>query len=125
MEKLALVAAGGALGAVLRWQGVAWVSRLTGEGFWGTAFVNVTGCFLMGIVAVLMLEAMPGTWGRWAPFAMTGVLGAFTTFSAFSLDTLALVERDRAGTAVANVLGSVTLSILALWLGARLARGMA
>ena len=123
MEKLALVAAGGALGAVLRWQGAAWAGRLTGEGFLGTAFVNVTGSFVMGALAVLMLET-PGAWSRWAPFAITGVLGAYTTFSAFSLDTLYLVERGRAGAAAGYVLGSVALSVLGLWLGLRLARAV-
>lgn len=118
------VAAGGALGALLRYLGAAWVGRITGEGFLGTAFVNVTGSFVMGALAVLMMEAFPGSWGRWAPFAMTGVLGAYTTFSAFSLDTLFLVERGRLGVAAAYVGGSVALSILGLWLGFRLARAL-
>lgn len=124
MEKLVLVAAGGAVGAVLRWQGAAWVARLTGEGFLGTAFVNVSGSFVMGALAVVMIEAMPGSWGRWAPFAMTGVLGAYTTFSAFSLDTLYLVERGRVGAAGAYIAGSVALSVLGLGLGLRLARAI-
>jgi fluoride exporter len=124
MEKLAMVALGGAVGAVLRWVGAAWVGRLTGEGFLGTAFVNVTGSFVMGSLAVLMMEAMPGSWGRWAPFAMTGLLGAYTTFSAFSLDTLFLIERGRLATAAGYVGGSVACSILGLWLGFRLARAL-
>ncbi|HET7409716.1 MAG TPA: fluoride efflux transporter CrcB [Paracoccaceae bacterium] len=125
MEKLAMVALGGALGAVLRWLGAGWVGRLTGEGWLGTAFVNVTGSFVMGVLAVLMMERMPGSWGRFAPFLMTGVLGGFTTFSAFSLDTLSLVERGRVGVAAAYVAGSVALSLLALFAGLRLARGLA
>jgi CrcB protein len=124
MEKLAMIALGGALGAVLRWAAAGSVGRLTGEGWLGTAFVNVTGSFVMGALAVLMMEALPGSWGRWAPFAMTGVLGAYTTFSAFSLDTLFLVERGRLGVAAGYVAGSVALSILGLWLGFRLARWM-
>jgi CrcB protein len=124
MEKLAMVALGGALGAVLRWLAAGSVGRLTGEGWLGTVFVNVSGSFVMGMLAVLMMEALPGSWGRWAPFAMTGVLGAYTTFSAFSLDTLFLVERGRMGVAAGYVAGSVALSILGLWLGFRLARWM-
>ncbi len=123
MEKLAMVAVGGAIGAVLRLLGAGWVGRLTGEGWLGTAFVNVAGCFAMGVLAVLMMERMPGSWGRFAPFAMTGVLGGFTTFSAFSLDTLYLIERGRHAAAAGYVAGSVVLSVLGLFLGLKLARG--
>ncbi len=122
MEKLAMVAAGGAIGAVLRLLGVGLVGRLTGEGWLGTAFVNVAGSFIMGLLAVLMMERLPGSWGRLAPFAMTGVLGGFTTFSAFSLDTLFLIERGRIAVAAFYVAGSVALSILGLFLGLKLAR---
>jgi CrcB protein len=124
MEKLAMVAAGGAIGAVLRLAGAGWVGRLTGEGWLGTAFVNVAGSFAMGLIAVLMIERLPDGWGRLAPFAMTGVLGGFTTFSAFSLDTLYLVERGRHLAAAAYVGGSVALSVLALFLGLKLGRGL-
>jgi CrcB protein len=124
MEKLLMVALGGGLGAVLRWVAADWAGRLAGDGFWGTAFVNVTGSFVMGVLAVIMIEAWPGGWGRWAPFAMTGVLGGYTTFSAFSLDTLFLIERGRLGEAAGYVAASVVLSILALFLGLKLARGL-
>ena len=117
-----MVALGGAIGAVLRWFGAAWVGRMAGEGFLGTVFVNVTGSFVMGGLAILMMEAFPGSWGRYAPFAMTGVLGAYTTFSAFSLDTLFLIERGRVGVAAGYIAGSVVLSIFGLWLGLRLTR---
>lgn len=122
MEKLSLIAIGGAIGAVARWQGAALVDRLTGEAWAGTLFVNMAGSVLMGALAVLMMEAYPGSWGRFAPFAMTGVLGAFTTFSAFSLDTLSLIERGRFEMAAAYVVGSVLLSVAGLWLGLRFAR---
>jgi fluoride exporter len=122
MEKLAMVALGGAAGAVLRWLGAGWVGRLTGEGWLGTAFVNVAGSFAMGVLAVVMMERLPGSWGRFAPFAMTGVLGGFTTFSAFSLDTLFLIERGRLAVAAGYVSGSVGLSVLGLVLGLKLAR---
>jgi fluoride exporter len=123
MEKLVMVALGGGIGAVLRLLGAGWVGRVTGEGFLGTAFVNVTGSFVMGVLAVLMMERLAGSWGRFAPFMMTGVLGAYTTFSAFSLDTLHLIERGRLAAATGYVAGSVALSILGLLLGLKLARG--
>jgi len=124
MEKLSFIALGGAIGAVLRWQGTTLIHRLTGEVWAGTLFVNIAGSIIMGALAVLMLESFPGSWGRHAPFAMTGVLGAFTTFSAFSLDTLSLIERGRLDIAAGYVAGSVLLSVAGLWLGVRLVRGV-
>jgi CrcB protein len=115
---LLLAALGGALGAALRLLSTVGAARLLGAGFpYGTLFVNVAGSLAMGVAAGLLLERSGDPSGRLAPFLMTGVLGGFTTFSAFSLDALTLMERGRAGAAVAYAGGSVLLSILALWLG--------
>ena len=121
--KLIMVAAGGALGASLRYLCVAWATRAFGTGFpAGTLIVNVVGSLLMGVLAVALMERFPGGWGRYAPFVMTGVLGGFTTFSAFSLDALYLIERGRHAAAALYIGGSVALSIAALWAGLALAR---
>ena len=123
MEKLALVAAGGAAGASLRFLTVGWASRAFGGGFpAGTMIVNVVGSFVMGICAVVMMERLSGSWGRFSPLIMTGLLGGFTTFSAFSLDSLYLIERGRLGAGALYVGGSVALSIGALALGLIAAR---
>ena len=124
IEKLLLVAAGGALGAVLRFLSVGWFARWTGEAAFGTLFVNVVGSLLMGIAAVLLLERAPDALSRFAPFVMAGTLGGFTTFSAFSLDALRLYESGRLAMAAGYVGGSVALSILALILGVVLARAV-
>lgn len=119
---IAAVAIGGAIGAVLR-HGVVSASRGLVPGLpVGTMIVNVVGCLLMGFLAVLLMERLPGVFGRFAPFLMTGVLGGFTTFSAFSLDALFLIERGRFMVAATYVIGSVVLSVAALWLGMVLAR---
>jgi CrcB protein len=119
------VAAGGAIGASMRWLLVRWAGQALGTAFpYGTLIVNVGGSLAMGIVAVLMTEKFPGSWGRFSPFLMTGVLGGFTTFSAFSLDALFLIERGRNLAAVGYIGGSVALSILGLWAGLTLARGV-
>jgi CrcB protein len=118
------VALGGALGATLRFAFGAWTQRTLGGGFpWGTLGVNVIGGFLMGVLAVVLVERMAAP--RLAPLLMTGVLGGFTTFSAFSLDTLLMLERGEAAKAALYVAASVALSIGALWAGATLARGAA
>ena len=125
IEKLALIAAGGAIGAVARFLAAAWFGRLVGAGFMGTMFVNIVGSFAMGVLAVLLIEKMIGGWGRLAPFMMTGMLGAFTTFSAFSLDALNLIERGRMAAAAGYICGSVVLSVLALLAGLAMARAVA
>ena len=119
------VAAGGAIGASLRYLLAGWVGRALGHGFpWGTLAVNVLGSAVMGVCAVLLMERFPGAWGRYAPFLMTGVLGGFTTFSAFSLDALYLIERGRMGAVALYVGGSVILCIIGLWLGLAAARAV-
>ncbi len=119
------VAAGGAIGASLRWLIVRWSGHALGLDFpYGTLIVNVLGSLVMGVAAVAMMERFPGSWGRLSPFLMTGVLGGFTTFSAFSLDALFLIERGRNLAAVAYIGGSVALSIAGLWAGLALARGV-
>ena len=119
------VAAGGAIGATLRWAIVRWSGHVLGLAFpYGTLIVNVLGSLVMGVAAVAMMERFPGSWGRFAPFMMTGILGGFTTFSAFSLDALFLIERGRNLAAASYIGGSVLLSIAGLWAGLALARGV-
>ncbi|MGA2029158.1 MAG: fluoride efflux transporter CrcB [Verrucomicrobiota bacterium] len=115
------VAIGGALGSMGRY----WLSGLVaarfGETFpWGTLVINVTGSFLIGIFAGF---ATPE--GRLDPqsrvfatqFLMIGICGGYTTFSAFSLQTLNLL-RDREWLyAGGNVILSVVLCMIAVWLG--------
>ena len=124
MIPVAAVAAGGAIGAVLRHLGVRWLSHAVPGFPWGTLVVNVVGSLVMGLLAVALMERFPGSWGRFAPFLMTGVLGGFTTFSAFSLDALLLIERGRMLAASGYVAGSVGLSVLALWAGLALGRAV-
>ena len=122
MDKIALVAAGGAIGATLRYLAAGWLGRAAGELALGTLFVNVAGSFLMGALAVLLVSKAPDASARLAPFLMAGILGGFTTFSAFSLDAFRLYEEGRMATAAAYVGGSVILSIAALFAGIALMR---
>ena len=120
LATLAQVALGGALGASARYlTGVA-TRHLFGLGFpWGTLTVNILGSLLMGLLVVALAKKGGN---HFAPFLLVGVLGGFTTFSSFSLDAVALWERGETGAAAAYVLGSVMLSILALFAGMALMR---
>lgn len=124
MEKILLVAAGGGLGAVLRFLCAGWIGRWFGEAALGTAFVNVLGSFAMGVLTVVVLEKAPETLARLSPLLIAGLLGGFTTFSAFSLDAIRLFESGRLAAAAGYVGGSVILAIIGLFAGVSLARSL-
>jgi CrcB protein len=119
------VGAGGALGAMARHG----LNHLVHQRWLASVFpigifvVNVTGSFLIGVIAGALAS------GRWSlglearTFLVVGVLGGFTTFSSFSLDTLTLLKDGHTGQASWNVVGQVGLSLLGAWAGFRLAGG--
>lgn len=118
------IAAGGALGALLRHYLGGNVQALAGPGFpWGTLLVNVSGCLAMGALYVLLVER-PESAGAWRAGLMIGLLGAYTTFSAFSIETLALVEAGHTLRAAGYVLCSIVLSLAACWAGLVAARAL-
>lgn len=124
MTHVLLVAAGGAIGSVLRYlTGVA-ALRLMGPNFpWGTLTVNVVGGLLIGLFAELIARKFGAT-AELRLFLITGCLGGFTTFSAFSLDAVALVERGEPVLAGIYIGASVLLSVLAVFAGLALVRAM-
>lgn len=124
ISTIGAVAAGGAFGATARYGINIMTFQWLGSGFpYATLFVNVLGCFLMGVLIAAMAHL-------WQPsqeiklFLTTGFLGAFTTFSAFSLDFVTLFERGEIVAAGCYALLSVVLSILALFAGLMLIRMM-
>ncbi|HEU5150805.1 MAG TPA: CrcB family protein, partial [Iamia sp.] len=115
---LAVVAAGGTVGALARWAIVATWPTATGGAGWGTLAVNLTGCLLLGVLAA-----------RVAPDSLlrlglgTGVLGGFTTFSTLAVETDRGIAADRPalalGLLLATLVGGVGLALLGGRLGAR------
>jgi CrcB protein len=123
MLNLIVVFIGGGLGSSARWGLSGLVANLVGERFpWGTILNNVTGSFVIGLFATIS-----GPDGRWlAPswfrqFFVFGICGGYTTFSSFSLQTLNLVNGGEWFRAGANVVLSVVLCLLGVWLGHSLA----
>jgi fluoride exporter len=117
---VAVVASGGALGALGRWT-VAEALPHGPSGFpWATLLANVTGCFLIGGLMVLVIERWPER-RLVRPFWGTGVLGGFTTFSTYAVDTRALVAADHVGAAVGYVVGTLLVGLVAVVAGMRLA----
>jgi len=122
VQQLLAVAGGGALGAVLRFGLSNSVYRIMGRDFpYGTIVVNTLGSLLMGLLFVFLVERMAVS-AEWRAAIFVGLLGAFTTFSAFSFETLALLNEGETLKALANIVLSVMLCLLATWLGMTLAR---
>lgn len=117
MSQLIIIAAGGAVGAMLRFLVSNGVYAVTGRDFpYGTLTVNVLGSLLMGVLYVLLVERVAFA-VEWRAFLMIGVLGAFTTFSAFSIETMLLIESGEHLRALLNMLMSVVLCVMATWVG--------
>jgi fluoride exporter len=122
MRLLVWAMVGGALGSGARHLVNVGMGRLLGAGFpWWTLFVNVSGCFLMGVLIEALALKFQGSQDL-RTFLATGVLGGYTTFSAFSMDFSHLMQRHDHLQAVLYLAGSVALSILALYAGLWLTR---
>ncbi|MSQ61860.1 MAG: fluoride efflux transporter CrcB [Dehalococcoidia bacterium] len=117
-----LIALAGGLGAVSRFALDQWIGRrLPGQFPWGTFAINVSGSFVLGLLFTLLTERyVANTTFRLS--LTTGFLGAYTTFSTFALETNRLWGSGAQGLAAVNVAGSVAAALLAVWLGAALAR---
>jgi CrcB protein len=120
---IAGIAVGGALGALARYGLDEAIGRRAGSFPWGILVVNITGAFLIGfMVEALEPRFEDSTWVRTA--VITGFLGAYTTFSTLSLDTYRLLDAGRVGLALANSVGSLTLGVIAVWLGLKAGRAV-
>jgi CrcB protein len=117
------VAFGSAIGGLLRYALSRLMEPWSGDFPFGTLLVNVLGCFVLGYFGTLTLQG-----GRYEVsdnlrlFVMVGLCGGFTTFSSFSLQTLSLLREDAWGRALANVVVSVLMCLLAVSAGHLLAQ---
>lgn len=129
MTKLICVLLGGAVGTGCRY-GLSLFIQSVGNGQnadgktpfpYATFLINVTGSFVIGLLAELFSVKVPVSPVIRAAL-ITGVLGGYTTFSSFSLETLSLLRDGKWLPACVNAVGSVVLGLLAVWLGVRLAQ---
>ncbi|MEW1645187.1 MULTISPECIES: fluoride efflux transporter CrcB [unclassified Streptomyces] len=118
---VAVVALGGAIGAVARYAAsLRWPAQ--DGGFpWTTFAINVVGCAVIGVFMVVITDV-------WAahrlvrPFFGTGVLGGFTTFSTYAVDIQKLVDAGHPRTALAYLAATLLAALTAVWLGVTAAR---
>ena len=110
------VAIGGALGAISRYFLQNIIQKLSNCSFpTGTLFVNVIGCFILGIIISYDNEHIISL--SFKSFMIFGLLGGFTTFSAFGFETFSFLKDGQLLFASINILASVFLSIIGIWLG--------
>ncbi|GGK81261.1 fluoride efflux transporter CrcB [Mangrovihabitans endophyticus] len=118
---LGAIAAGGALGALGRYAiAQAWTPA-PGQVPWATFATNVSGCFLIGVLMVLITEV----WSAHRlirPFLGVGVLGGYTTFSTYAVEVRALVASGAARTGLFYLAGTVVAALAAVYAGVTLAR---
>jgi len=113
-----IVALGGALGAGGRFWVREYLPSITGTEFpFSTMLVNVSGCFLSGLV-YMWLETSGTSWSSdKSLFFFVGLLGAFTTFSAFALDSLLLFQQQQMFKLALNIGGNCLLCLLCVFVG--------
>jgi CrcB protein len=119
---IALVAAGGALGAAARYVVSTLILRAASTSFpAGTFLVNLTGCIIFGVIIgaaehrfVLSPEARV--------FLLVGVLGGFTTFSSYAFESVALMQDGQVAAAAFNIAGQVVAGLAGLWIAYAVAR---
>ncbi len=110
------IALGGAAGSLLRYLVGGAVQRMSAGGFpIGTMFVNVSGCFLIGILVRQFLNMQISPELR--ALLIVGFCGGYTTFSTFSAETLGLIEGGEYGRAAGYVTLSVVLCLTATLMG--------
>ena len=113
---LVLIALGGAVGSLLRYLIGGTIQRSSASGFpIGTMFVNVAGCFLIGIFVRFLLNMQESAELR--ALLVIGFCGGFTTFSTFSFETVGLIEGGEYARAATYVLGSAVLCTVATFAG--------
>jgi fluoride exporter len=118
-----LAAIGGALGALARW-GLSEAIPSPGGWPWATLLVNITGCFLLGMLLAVLGGRSPQP--AWVPpFVGVGILGGYTTYSTFAVEVVVLVDDGAPALAAGYLLLSIAGGIAAVAAGALTGRRVA
>lgn len=119
-KHIMVVAAGGALGAVLRYLNAKLFTHIFGTPLpWATLIVNVVGCFLMGVAYMLLLDKYPAS-DSLRLFIMMGLLGALTTWSTFSMESVLMLSYGELAKGFTYIVLTIILCFLAFFIGMKL-----
>ena len=118
MRTVMAVGVAGFIGAIVRYGIDGLIVQKSGGSFpWGTFVVNISGSFALGLLFAVLVEGRVAV-APWIRTATTvGLVGAFTTFSTLTLETFRLVEDGSYLLAAANAVGSLTIGLVAVYLG--------
>jgi fluoride exporter len=117
MRILLLIGAGGFIGSVARYLTQQGISKILPIVFpFGTFIVNITGCFLIGVLYAFS-DRNNVLSNEWRLFLTTGFCGGFTTFSTFSMESYSLIREEQYFYFALYAGLSVVLGILATFLG--------
>lgn len=117
------VSLGAVSGALSRYYLSLWFVQRFGVSFpYGTFFINITGCFLMGLIFTLATETVITITPEVRLLIATGFLGSYTTFSTYGLDTVSLISAKRFIPALIYGVGSAIVGIISVKLGIELVR---
>jgi len=121
---LILVGIGGLFGSILRYLVAVFFARQAASAFpYGTLFVNLAGCFLIGILFALSEKGNVLS-PEWRILLTTGFCGGFTTFSTFSYESIRLIQDGEIFLVSVYVAGSVVVGLVSTWLGMLLVRSL-
>jgi CrcB protein len=117
------IALGGAIGSVARFLAGYYIGAAFGSAFpYATLLVNVLGSLFLGVIGTLTVEK-PGTIDPAMRLLLTtGFAGGLTTFSALAFESLELYQRGDTGLAVGNIGLNLLVGLIAVWVGAVIAR---
>jgi CrcB protein len=120
---IAAIAIGGGLGTVIRY--LLSEAFPAGQGFpWAIFVINVTGCFVLGLLMVCLLDVWPPR-RLLRPFLAIGLIGGYTTFSTYAAGIVTLIRQHALALAAAYALASVVAGLVAVWCGSTAARRLA
>jgi CrcB protein len=121
-DKYLLVLFGGGVGALARYIVGTAIAERVGTRFpsAGTMVINVTGSFLIGFLMTILTRRLAHP--NWRLLLVVGFLGGYTTFSSFEYETLQAIESGAMWIGFLNVVGSVVLGYLAVWIGSAIAK---
>ena len=122
--KYLMVGIGGFLGAIARFWVGNYVGGKMGVRFpYGTFLINISGSFVIGL-SLALLTAKVNWSPNWRYLIPVGFIGAYTTFSTFEYETLVRIQDGQFMTGSLNVILSVLVGFVAVWLGVMAGRAL-
>lgn len=118
MKQIMLIGIGSGFGGIFRYLLSITVHKFLSRNFpFGTLVVNTIGCFLMGILFVIIFNRFSSYSESLRSLLLLGFLGGFTTFSTFSIETFNLFENGDFFYALLNILFSLMFCLILTWIG--------